>query len=232
MDTFDVPDGPAHARVSGAFWDFHRHRGHQGEPAPWCGMSGDPEFRGGRLLTPAPSKALRTFAHTPLEGRSPGYGHNKPGQVYDGILENKGSLFVRARVEATAAGTGVGVHFYDWNSERVYVGILRGEDSPRQWGVELGKSDGNGAKPEEMGAFPSGLTLAPGKAVFLICQVDWSARAIHLWLDPAPGPRPAPSFSRPYSARNWITAVAFSAFGEGAASWDEIAVATRWEDLP
>ncbi len=133
MDTFDVPDGPAHARVSGAFWDFHRHRGHQGEPAPWCGLSGDPEFRGGRLLTPAPCKALRTFAHTPLEGRRPGYWHNKPGQVYDGILENKGSLIVRARVEATAAGTGVGVHFYDWNSERVYVGILRGEDSPRQW---------------------------------------------------------------------------------------------------
>ena len=232
MDTFDLSDGPAHGKVSGAFWDFDRHRGHRGASAPWCGLSGDPEFRGGRLATPAPCKALRTFAHANLDGRGPGYGHNKPGQVYEGIVDCRGSVIVRAQVETTAAETGVGVHFYDWNTERVYLGTLRAPDAPRQWGVELGKSDGNGPKPEEMGAFPSGLTLVPGKACQVVCQIDWSAKAIHLWLDPAPGPRPAPTFSRPYSARNWITAVAFSSFGEGTAHWDEIAVATRWEVLP
>ena len=232
MDTFDLPDGPAHGKVSGAFWDYHQTSGHKGESAPWCALSGDPLFRGGRLVTPATSKAMRTFAFAPLSGRKPGYWHNKPGQVYDGIVPVRGSIFLSARVQTTHPDTGVGVHFYDWTTERIYIGTLRGEGQPRQWGVELGKSDGNSPKEGEMGAFPSGLALEPGKPVHVICEVNWPQKILRLWLDPAPGARATPTFTRPYSGRNWITACALSSFGQGEASWDELAVTTLWEDLP
>jgi hypothetical protein len=232
MDAFDLPDGPAHGRVSGVFWDFHQSGGHQGAPSPWCSLSGDPEFKAGRLLTPAPSKAVRTFAFAALEGRRPGYAHNKPGQVYNGLVQNRGSLFASVRVTPDQASTGIGLQFYDWNSERVYIGALRESPSPLLWGIELGKSDGNGPKPEELGAFASAHSVVSGQPVHLVCEINWPEKVIRFWLDPKPGARTAPSFSRPYSARNWISAVGLSSFGEGEAAWDDLAVATRWDDLP
>ena len=87
----------------------------------------------------------------------------------------------------------------------------------------------------EVGAtqqFNSGVTLPAGVTHTLVAKVDFEDDLISLFVNPSlDRSEGTPDLSQPYIQTNFSTAIQIGSFGTGTSLWDNIMVATEWEDL-
>lgn len=215
VEQFDYPDGALAGKNGGTFWDYKNVApvGHTGPASTWDAVTGIPAVTGGRFVTS-------------------GTGARRE---YNGTLENDGAVndanvakTVYYRVTVTTGATvGVGDYFgissHDFGVEKIYFGKRGGSTT---WGVEevgVGGTDGS-------------LTIQPNTTYLLVAQIDFPGDVIRLWVNPdlnaaqnAAVNNNAQTSNRGYTGTNWSTAVRLAS--GGAVTWDDLVVATTWEDL-
>ncbi|MFM2197656.1 MAG: hypothetical protein RLZZ505_1088 [Verrucomicrobiota bacterium] len=212
VERFDYPDGPIAEKNGGTFWDYDNvSPAHTGTASNWDSPFGTPTVTRGRLLTSDNSVAKREYN---------GDDENS-GAVNEGNVAKK----VYYRVSVTTGAT-VGESDYfgfsslDFEEERLYFGKRGGSTT---FGVEeVGVDGSNGSA-----------TIQPDTTYVLVAIVDYANDFIRLYVNPdlnvaEPGPSSAAA-SRDYFGTNWSTAVRFSS--DTSVSWDDLVVATTWEDL-
>ena len=210
VERFDYPDGPIAEKNGGTFWDYDNvSPAHTGTASNWDSPFGTPTVTRGRLLTSDNSVAKREYN---------GDDENS-GAVNEGNVAKK----VYYRVSVTTGAT-VGESDYfgfsslDFEEERLYFGKSGGSNT---FGLEEVGVDSHASSVE----------ILPDKTYLLVAVVDFENNSIRLHVDPdLNGSEPGISAAfLPYFGTNWSTAVRFSS--DTSVSWDDLVVATAWEDL-
>ncbi|MGL5018261.1 MAG: choice-of-anchor Q domain-containing protein, partial [Luteolibacter sp.] len=215
VDQFDYPDGAVAGRNGGTFWNYKNTvpTGYSGAASTWFTLIATPQVTAGRLVTSGDAAAKREYrGATEAEGA-----------VNDLNVAKK--VFYRVSVTTGPTVTLAdyfGISSMDFGTEKLYFGKRGGSAT---WGVEeVGVGGTNG-----------GVTILRNTTYTLVVQVDFVNDFIRLFVNPdlnGPEPGSGSSFlvaSRTYTGTNWSTAVRFAA--GTAVTWDDLVVATTWEDL-
>ena len=216
VEQFDYPDSNIAAKNDGTFWDYKNTApvGHTGTASNWDSPVGTPTVTNGGLVTSGNSVAKREYRGA----------NETEGAVNDANVAK--TVYYRVTV-TTGATVGSGDYFgissMDFNSEKIYFGKRGGSTT---WGVEEVGVDGTNGS----------LTIQPNTTYLLVAQIDFPGNAIRLWVNPdlyaaqnVPFNNNAQAATRTYTGTNWSTAVRFAS--GGAVTWDNLVVATTWEDL-
>lgn len=221
VDQFDYPNGAIAGQGGGTFWDYKNvaPAGHTGVKSTWDDIfsGGSTSVSGGRLVTNNNGWAKRE---------------------YNGAIESDGAVnegnvakAVYARVTVTTGATlpnYFGLASYDFAGERMFVGKCIDSST---FGYEImGGANGNGS------------VTVPANATFtLVFRLDFANDTISLYLDPdlnLPVTAPANTAAgvlvstATYTGSNWSTALRLaSGSGGDPVAWDDLVVATTWDDL-
>ncbi len=219
VDSFDYPDGIIAGQAGGTFWDCKNTSptGHTGVKSTWDDISlgGSATISGGRLVT---------------------HNHGWAKREYNGASETEGAVndtnvakAVYARVTVTTGATlpnYFGLASYDFGAERMFVGKRIGSST---FGYQI-----------EGGTNANGSVTVPASATFtLVFRLDFVADTISLYLDPDLNrPMSDPDnvatvvSTATYTGTNWSTALRLaSGSGGDPVAWDDLVVATAWDDL-
>ncbi|MBC7980589.1 MAG: hypothetical protein H7Y36_08520, partial [Armatimonadetes bacterium] len=229
IEQFDYPDGTIATKSGGTFWDYKNFTptvGHTGTASDWDDVSGAPVVTNGRLVTDN-SSAKREY-------NGPGEGF-PPSDEADGAVNDPASVpssvakSVYYRVTLTTGATvpvSFGLSSYDFGSEKLFFG--RRNDQPKFGIAELGVSGTDSTTTPD---------ILTNTTYTLVARIDYtnspSGNIVSLHIDPdlnAPEPA-APAASRAYTGTNWSTAVRLASGTGGSVTWDNLVVATTWDDL-
>lgn len=213
VEQFDYPDGAIAGSSGGTFWDYKNTSpvGHGGVASTWDNLTSAPQVTAGRLVTSGNGAVKREYRGA----------NETEGAVNDANVAKE--VFYRVTVTtgpSVSAADYFGISSMDFGTEKIYFGKRGGSST---WGVEEvggGGTDGSA-------------TIAPNTTYTLVAIVDFANDFIRLYVNPdLNGPQPGPgsaAASRAYTGTNWSTAVRFAA--GTAVTWDDLVVATEWEDL-
>lgn len=213
VEQFEYPDGAIAGSSGGTFWDYKNTSpvGHGGVASTWDNLASAPQVTAGRLVTSGNSAVKREYRGA----------NETEGAVNDANVAKQ--VFFRVTVTtgpSVSAADYFGISSMDFGTEKIYFGKRGGSAT---WGVEevgVGGTDGS-------------VTIAPNTTYTLVAIVDFANDFIRLYVNPdLNGPQPGPgsaAATRAYTGTNWSTAVRFAA--GTAVTWDDLAVATEWEDL-
>jgi hypothetical protein len=76
----------------------------------------------------------------------------------------------------------------------------------------------------------STVTAIAGQTYRLVAELDFDTDQLNLWVDPAAGDEGAPDATRAYTNTNWSSAVRLGSGGDGSTAWDNLVVATTFEE--
>ncbi len=220
VEQFDYPDGAINGKNGGTFWDFGNIAPpvHDGSPSLWNNVVRAPVVSGGRLVTDDNS-ALR-----PHNGPSSGFGMDSDeerGSVTDGRLQQ----VVYHRVTFTTGSTVpafLGLSTYDFGTERIFFGKRANQSV---FGIETF----NG-----FGVQNSTIPVAANTTYLLVSKVDYGNNRLSLFINPTLGgsePSSPAAVIENYTINNFSTSVRLGSATGGAVTWDDLVVATSWEEL-
>ena len=217
VDTFDYLDGSIANQSGGSFWDYANNTGsptHTGTASDWDNESGAPLISNGRLVTNN-SGASREY-------NGPGEGV-PPSEEGDGAVNPvTAAKAVYYRVTATTGDTVpdyFGFSSHDFSPERLFFGKT---DSGPNFRVRVfGTGDG-------ISSFPA----AANTTYTFVAKLDFANDVIAFFVNPDLNQtEPAADTSIAYTGTHWSTAVRLASGPGGEITWDNLVVATTWDDL-
>ena len=217
IDTFDYPDGAIAGRDSGFFWNWNNLTGTRTlGSSDWDIEQGSEnvEVVGGQLYTRNQGFASREF-NGPSEGES---SDDFSSDERLGAFRGMGVVYFRVDMTRSAFAEGSWVSSSEFGTERIRFGV----DATDQ--LEISEP----AVPH----FASRIPVVAERRHIMVGKLDFASDEFSVWVDPDLGV--AEGFATfVYGATDvgWSTAVRLGSMGNGATVWDNLVIATSWEEL-
>jgi hypothetical protein len=211
VDRFSYPSGSLADQEGGTFWDWDNFQGqHEYTPSNWD-VVGSPFVINEALVTDN-QRATRQFLADEANGAFNAVGAS-PGSV-EKVLYMK--------VEATTGDTlpdYFGISAFDFASERVF------------YGKAFGRSDFS-LQIAGQGVVGSGLQVQTNTTYTLVAKLDYVGNRVSLYVNPDLSQAEiSTAASTVYTNTYWTTAVSLGSGSGGFIIWDNLVVATTWEEL-
>ena len=211
-DSFAYPDGPIADRAGGTGWAAERTNedgAPPSAPSDWDLAGGTANVVGGALVT-ADGGARREF-------NGPSEGVTAPSNEREGAFRGAGSVFFGFDMTRQAGADWSGASSFDFGTERIFYGVPSGQSF---FGIE------------ESGVDRAMTTILAeaGRTYRVVAELDFDADELNLWVDPGIGDEATPDATRAYTNTNWSSAVRLASGGTGSTTWDNLVVATDWND--
>jgi hypothetical protein len=218
-DSFDYRGSTIAGADGGVFWDFQNVAGtkHGIGVSQWANAPGfaSVSVPGPGSLYTADSGMIRKYG-------GPSGTEEGAGAVYGGATAKK--VYLRVSMQRNAAATWCGVSSFDFGTERLFFGLF---------------PDGTGKFTiYDQNTFTrlalSAQTVNANQNYTLVAKIDYANNAVALYVDPNLNNAEAfntPVAIAPYTAGYWSTGLRLGSGGSGIAVWDDLTVATTWENL-
>ena len=211
-DAFNYPDGSIANRAGGTGWAVER-TDEPGAPAPapsdWDVVGGTANVTSGTLVT-AGGGAKREF-------NGPSEGVNSPSNEREGAFRGTGTVFFGFDMTRQAGADWSGASSFDFDAERIFYGVPSGQNF---FGIE----------ESGVGRSMTTITAVAGQKYRVVAELNFDTHKLNLWVDPTAGDQLTPDATRAYAATNWSSAVRLASGGDGSTTWDNLVVATDWND--
>jgi Concanavalin A-like lectin/glucanases superfamily len=227
-DDFSYEDGNVANRNGGTGFDFDNSllndsfTGHTTRVSDWDIVSGSGTVAGGKLLTLAGS-AKREFNGF-VEGSNVINNDEYIGAFNE--ANQVKTIYVRADVTRSSGTEWSGISLYDFNAERLFVGIPNGigPSGTREFGIQV-SGVGN--------TFRISAPIIPevGRTYTIVGKLDYANDLVTLWVDPDLTKTEAentPYVTTAYTGTSWTTAMRLGSGGSTAAAWDHAVAARQW----
>jgi hypothetical protein len=211
-DTFDYLDGTIAGLAGGSGWDAERTDepgAAASAPSDWDIPFGSANVVSGALVT-LNSGATREF-------NGPSEGVVNPSNEREGAFRGTGSVFFGFDMTRQAGADWSGASSFDFGAERIFYGVPSGQSF---FGIEESDVDRG----------MSTIEAVAGQTYRIVAELDFDSDQLNLWVDPGIGDEPTPDATRAYTNTNWSSAVRLASGGTGSTSWDNLVVATDWND--
>ncbi|BCX48076.1 hypothetical protein HAHE_19840 [Haloferula helveola] len=213
VETFAYQDGPLAGSDGGTFWDYANNTPtptHTGTASAWQDVGSNPPVVGRQLVTNN-SSVLRDY-----NGAS-----TADGAVNDPLSSPSSDanvVYFRASVTTgDTLPTFFGISSFDFGVERVFFGKRFNQPN---FGLQ-----------DLFTVTDSAVPVATNTRYTLVAKIDYVGNQISMWVDPdLNASEPAPLVAQAFPETNWSTGLRLAS-GGGAVSWDNVVVATSWEDL-
>lgn len=217
IETFAYPDGNIAGQSGGAFWDFRNIAAppaHHGSPSAWTAGAGTPLVNGGQLVTNN-SSARRAYNDiNEADGAVTNLGGHIESVVYHRVTLTTGDVLSDI----------LGLSIHHLNGQTSFFGKRTGSNF---FGIET---------PGFPGA-DSAVAIKSKDSHVIVAKVDYPNKQLSLFIDPpATGSEPAAAdLTMSFLTDDPMRAVAAVSLGSGgggsAIRWDNLVVATTWEEL-
>ena len=217
-DDFSYPDGPIAGRAGGTGWAAERTDepgAPPSAPSDWDNVGGAANIVSGALVT------LGGGAKREYNGA--GEGVTSPSNEREGAFRGTGTVFYAFEITRQAGADWSVASSYDFGAERIFYGVPSGQGAAAFFGIE----ESGVANGRAMTTVP----VVDGRTYRLVAELDFDANQLNLWVDPTAGEEAAPDATRAYTATNWSSAVRLASGGTGSTTWDNLIVASDWDDL-
>lgn len=203
-EQFGYSDGTNIAGQNGGTgWDFNFQAGTHSVPtSTWENVSNTPSVSGGKLST-WNSAAKRYYSG---------------GQWFEQSVQAAGRIYYAVEMTRDDGADWGGVSSYDFGSERIFWGVPGGQAGAKYFGIDVMGSGG---------AF-STVEAVAGQKYTLIASLDFDNDLLSLWVNSTV--EASPTFTRAYTNSNWSTEVRVGSGGSGQTRWDNLVVATTFND--
>ena len=212
-DAFDYSDGPVAGNTGCTGWNVERTN--EAAAGPSSASDWDPTAAGtanvvGGTLVTSGGGAKREY-NGPTEGSAAGTNER------EGAFRGAGSVFFGVDMTRQAGADWSGVSSFDFGTERVFFGVPSGQ-------TFFGLQESAAARTV------STIQAEAGRTYRVVAELNFDTDRINLWVDPEAGDQLTPDATRAYTATNWSTAVRLASGGTGSTTWDNLVVATDWND--
>ena len=213
FEGFDYPDGTVVDQLGGTGWAYERTEeatAGPSSPSDWDLAGGTANVAGGTLVTTG-GGARRQF-NGPTEGSAAGSNER------EGAFRGAGAVFFGVDMTRQAGADWSGVSSFDFATERLFFGVPSGQTF---FGIqESGVSR----------TLSTTLQAVAGQTYRVVAEVNFDTDQVNLWVNPDAGDQLTPDVTRAYTATNWSSAVRLASGGTGSTTWDNLVVATDWND--
>ena len=218
-DGFDYRGSTFAGADGGVFWDYTNTstRQHTVGVSDWDNASGfgGISIASGGLLYTADSGVIREYS-------GPGITEEGNAAITDSTAARK--VYYRITMTKSSTASWCGVSSFDFGTERLFFGLF---------------PDGTGKfSIYDQNTFTrlalSTVNVAAGQTYTLVAKLDYANDVVALYVEP--NLNNAESFNTPvatasYTGSQWSTAIRVGSGGTGLVSWDDLTVATTWENL-
>ncbi|MFC7337919.1 choice-of-anchor Q domain-containing protein [Haloferula chungangensis] len=217
VETFDYTNGAISSQAGGTFWDYSNNTAtptHTGTASAWSAPHGAPTSSSGQLVT-HDSSARRAY-----NGAS----------EYDGAVNDplsgpsSDANIVYHRVSFTTGASvpdEILLNSFDFGTARVRFGKSSGS---AELGLEL-------LSPLAV-ASNSSTTVESNTTYLIVTKIDYDNNLVELFINPnLSQPEGTADVSETYTGTNWSSAISLSSSSGDPVSWDNLVVATTWDDL-
>jgi hypothetical protein len=210
VEPFVYADGPIAGQSGGTFWDWQNivPANHTGTNSDWNNVSGTPAVASGRLVT---------------DNNSARREYNGANEFNGAVNEDNIHKQVYYRVTLSTGATlpsFAGMSSYEFGVERVFFGKRFGEPN---FGIEVpGGLATNSTTP-----------VATNTTYTLVARLDFDDNLVRLYVNPdlsQEEPSTA-AVSASYTDTFSSTAVRLASGAGGAVTWDDLVVASSWDNL-
>ena len=218
-EDFNYADGPVAGRAGGTGWAAERTDEPGAPPSgvsDWDNVFGAANVAGGQLVTQE-GGAKREY-------NGPGEGVTEPSNEREGAFRGAGTVFYAVDITRQAGAAWSGASSYDFGAERIFWGVPGNAENQ-------GPNKFFGIDESGVGITMSTVPVVEGRTYRLVTELNFDTDRINLWIDPTLSDLASPDASRPYTGTNWSTAVRLASGGTAPTSWDNLVVATSWNDL-
>ena len=219
-DLFNYENGSIADRAGGTGWAaerFNEPAAAPSAPSDWNVAFGTANVLNGALVTQN-SGAIREF-------NGPSEGVVEPSNEREGAFRNAGNVFFGFDITRQAGADWSGASSFDFADERIFFGVPGGQSGPMRFGIEE-----SGTAPAAERQNFSTIEAVAGRTYRVVAELDFETNLLSLWVDPEAGDELTPDVTRAYAGTNWSTAVRLASGGTGSTSWDNLVVATNWND--
>ncbi|MEO0797286.1 MAG: right-handed parallel beta-helix repeat-containing protein [Verrucomicrobiota bacterium] len=222
VETFHYPDGAIAGGDGGTLWDYDNlpdppgspDIGHTGTASAWLNQIGAPVVTNQKLVTQN-SSVRRDYNGAGI----------RQGAVNDPFSfpsSDANQVYIRVTLTlGETPATEYGFNSYDFGAPRLFFG--------KENGLTLGIKDINTSINYTGGAVPVG-----GQTLTLVGKIDYANDVATLYIDPdlnEPESAATAARSFAYTGTNWSTGVELTSTGGDPVVWDNLVVATTWEEL-
>ena len=219
-EAFDYPSGTSAGQAGGTYWDWNNvvPTGHTGASATWDNIDGfvTAMVSNKTLVTTGTAAAKREFSADEMAG----------------AFRGSGVIYFKVTMKRDANVQSSGLSSYDFGTERIFFGVPAAlKDGQRKFAIQI--IDGS---PSDDDYSWTNIVAAADHDCTLVAKLDFNLDMLTLYVDPVLA-RPelanslAQGITRPYTGGNWSTAVRLASSGAGTTTWDNLVVATTWEEL-
>ena len=220
VEQFDYADGAIATKSGGTFWDYKNFTptGHTGTASTWDNFTGAPVVTSGRLVTDNSSAKREYNGALESDGAV-----NDPASVPSSVAHS-----VYYRVTFTTGATlpsFISISSSDFGTDIVSFGVSMDLPNDNKFSFRI----------HPLNFIATGPLAAPNTTYTLVAKLDYVNNVASLWLNPdfnAAENAVTPLLTFPnFTPTNWSTAVRLASGTGGAVTWDDLAVATAWDDL-
>ena len=214
-ELFNYENGSIADRAGGTGWAaerFDEPGALPSGPSDWNVAFGTANVVNGALVTQE-SGAIREF-------NGPSEGSTEPSNEREGAFRGAGNVFFGFDMTRQAGAAWSGASSFDFGGERIFFGVPGGQTAGTFFGIE---ESGQG---QNFTTIP----VVEGRTYRIVAEVDFEADLLSLWVDPEAGDELTPDVTRAYAATNWSSAVRLASGGTAPTTWDNLVVATNWND--
>ena len=217
-EDFSYPDNTTLPGNAGGFgWDWNNLiPAHSRTNSDWANVGSSPLVIDGKLrLSNASTRREYNGPDNGVE-EDEGFGAIRGGTT--GLAKDN-VVYFRVDVTQDQNVSSSRITSYDFGERRVYF--------------EIGNGSATIAEVGQGVTTDSNVNLPTGISHTLVAKIDFANDLMTFWVNPnIDEPEPTANlFTRPYTATNWSTSIELTSFGSGTSEFDELVVATRWEDL-
>lgn len=229
MEEFSYPEASVIAgKTGGSGFDYDLFDGEvTGSASDWDNVFGVATVSGSRLITDN-AGAKREYNGS-IQGTGNAGNDGQNNHERSGAVRGQGRVFYRFSLTRGSGITWSGASSYDFTTERVFFGVPS-IANPASGNLEFGcEITASGAR------YYSGIP-ADTSSRTIIAVLDFDRDFIGLWVDPDPADfyneasgTNSCDAGGPYTSGSWSSAVRLAS--SGPCQWDNLAVATSWNDL-
>ena len=214
-ELFNYENGSIADRAGGTGWDAERFDevgADPSGPSDWNVAFGEANVVNGALVTQN-SGAIREF-------NGPSEGSTEPSNEREGAFRAAGNVFFGFDMTRQAGADWGGASSYDFGAERIFFGVPGGQSAQKFFGID----------ESGVGTSFTTVPVVEGQTYRIVAEVDFDADLLSLWVNPEAGDEATPDITRAYEGTNWSTAIRLASGGTAPTTWDNLVVATDWND--